>query len=59
MKFKFLGVFKRVFNWLQNRVLTTRKPPQNRPHFYSKNAWSYAVKGKPTPAEIIMWRLCR
>lgn len=25
MKFKFLGVFKRVFNWLQNRVLTTKK----------------------------------
>lgn len=59
MKFKFLGVFKRVFNWLQNRALTTRKSPQNRPHFYSKNAWSYVVKGKPTPAAIIMWRLCR
>ena len=27
MKFKFLGVFKRVFHWLQNRVLTTKKTP--------------------------------
>lgn len=56
MKFKFLGVFKRVLNWLQNRNKTSLK---NRPHFYSKNAWSYAVRGKPTPAEVIMWRLCR
>lgn len=56
MKFKFLDVFKRVLNWFQNRNKT---PLKNRPHFYSKNAWSYAVRGKPTPAEVIMWRLCR
>lgn len=56
MKFKFLGVFKRIFNRFKNHNTKTLK---NRPHFYSKNAWSYAVRGKPTPAEVIMWRLCR
>lgn len=55
MKFKFLGVFKRMFNWLGNKG----KQPKKRPHFYSKNAWSYAFRGKPTPAEVIMWRLCQ
>ena len=55
MKFKFLGVFKRVLNWFKSN----RKPLKYQPHFYSKNAWSYASRGKPTPAEVIMWRLCK
>lgn len=55
MKPKFLGVFKRVLNWFKSN----RKPLKYRPHFYSKNAWSYASRGKPTPAEVIMRRLCQ
>ena len=55
MKFKFLGVFKRLLNWIR----PVKKQPKNRPHFYSKNAWSYACRGKPTPAEVIMRRLCQ
>jgi len=55
MKFKFLGVFKRVLNWFKSN----RKPLKYRPHFYSKNAWSYVSRGKPTAAEVMMWRLCR
>lgn len=58
MKFKFLGVFKRIFNWFQTERANRKKLPY-RPHFYSRNAWSYACLGKPTPAEVIMWRLCR
>lgn len=55
MKFKFLGVFKRMFSWLGNKG----KQPKKRPHSYSKNAWSYIACGRPTPAKAIMWRLCR
>ncbi|WP_179109930.1 hypothetical protein [Rodentibacter ratti] len=55
MKFKFLGVFKRFFNrFFQRRH---EKTLAYRPHFFSKNAWSYVRRGKPTPAEVIMWRL--
>lgn len=54
MKFKFLGVFKRIFNrFFQHR----QKPLTYRPYFFSKNAWSYVRCGKPTPAEVITWRL--
>ncbi|WP_192879116.1 hypothetical protein [Haemophilus haemolyticus] len=53
MKFKFLGVFKRVLNWFQK----PQKVTQYRPHFYSKNAWSYVVRGKMTPAVALMLRL--
>ncbi|HHF4945609.1 TPA: hypothetical protein ACPO3K_000494 [Haemophilus influenzae] len=55
MKFKFLGVFKRLLNWIR----PVKKQPKNRPHFYSKNAWSYVSRGKLTAAQMIMWRLCR
>lgn len=53
MKFKFLEVFKRCFNWFK----TFNKPMRNRPHFMSRNAWSYARLGKPTPAMqlYVMW----
>ncbi|WP_168769621.1 hypothetical protein [Haemophilus influenzae] len=54
MKFKFLGVFKRVLNWFQK----PQKVTQYRPHFYSKNAWSYVGNGKMTPAIELMLRLC-
>nr|DAQ46652.1 MAG TPA: hypothetical protein [Caudoviricetes sp.] len=53
MKFKFLGVFKRLLNWIR----PVKKQPKNRPHFYSKNAWSYVVRGKMTPAVALMLRL--
>lgn len=57
MKFRFLGIFKRVFNrFFQRRH---QKTLAYRPHFFSKNAWSYVRRGKPTPAEVIMWRLCQ
>ena len=55
MKFEFLCMFKRVLNWFQK----PQKVTQYRPHFYSKNAWSYVSRGKPTAAKVIMWRLCR
>lgn len=53
MKFKFLGVFKRIFNWFKR----PQKNMKNRPHFMSRNAWSYARLGKPTPAMqlYVMW----
>ncbi|MCQ9121274.1 hypothetical protein BKG95_10275 [Rodentibacter pneumotropicus] len=62
MKFKFLGVFKRIFNrFFQHRQKPLTYRPyffsKNRPHFFSKNAWSYVRRGKPTPAEVITWRL--
>ncbi|THA10483.1 hypothetical protein [Rodentibacter pneumotropicus] len=55
MKFKFLGVFKRLFNRLFQRKY--QKTPARRPRAFSKNAWSYVSRGKPTAAEVIMWRL--
>ena len=55
MKFKFLGVFKRVLNWFQK----PQKVTQYRPHFYSKNASRYVSRGKPTAAEVMMLRLCQ
>ena len=59
MKFKFLGVFlgvfKRMFSWLGNKG----KQPKKRPHSYSKNAWSYISRGRPTPAKAIMCGFCR
>lgn len=53
MKWQFLGVFKRVFNWFKKQ----KQPLAFRPHHYSKNAWSYVCRGKPTAAQVIMWRL--
>ena len=53
MKFKFLGVFKRMFSWFG----TKEKQTKYRSHFYSKNAWSYVVRGKMTPAVALMLRL--
>lgn len=53
MKFKFLGVFKRMFSCFG----TKEKQIKYRPHFYSKNAWSYVVRGKMTPAVALMLRL--
>ncbi|WP_165688464.1 hypothetical protein [Rodentibacter trehalosifermentans] len=46
MKFEFLGVFKRIFDWFT----TPRKNLKKRPHWMSKNAWSYVRQGKPTTA---------
>nr|DAD66013.1 MAG TPA: hypothetical protein [Myoviridae sp. ctKHS5] len=39
------------------RLWSDRKPPQNRPHFYSKNAWSYVSRSKRTPAMGLYLRL--
>lgn len=50
---KFLGVFKRVFNWFASKT----KIAKNRPHFYSKNAWSYISKNKLTPAMALYLKL--
>ncbi|BFU64728.1 hypothetical protein [Rodentibacter abscessus] len=55
MKFKFIGIFKRLFNRLFQRKY--QKTPVRRPRSFSKNAWSYVCRGKPTVAEAIMWRL--
>lgn len=53
MKFKFLGVFKRMFSWFGPKG----KQPKKRPHSYSKNAWSYVARGKMTPAVALILRL--
>lgn len=50
---KFLGVFKRIFNWLKPK----QKVHQNRPHFISKNAWSYRRQGKLTAAQMLYIKL--
>ena len=47
---KFTRKFFSLFNF--------RKPKnKNRPHFYSKNAWSYVRNGKPTPAMRLLLNL--
>lgn len=50
---KFLGVFKRVWNW----VRTFQKPIKNRPHFMSKNAWSYHKQEQLTHAMVLYLKL--
>ncbi|MDY3123603.1 MAG: hypothetical protein SOW21_04340 [[Actinobacillus] rossii] len=50
---KFVGVFKRIFNWFKPK----QKVHQNRPHFMSKNAWSYCKQGKLTPAMALYLKL--
>lgn len=55
MKFKFSDILTWVFDWFGLRGKQTKY----RPHFYSKNAWSYVSRGKPTAAKMIMLRLCR
>lgn len=49
---KFLGKFKRFFHWFNKR-----KQRQNRPHFMSKNAWSYRNQGKLTAAQMLYLKL--
>lgn len=50
---RFLGIFKRIFNWFGSK----QKYYQNRPHFMSKNAWSYRCQGKLTPAQMLYIKL--
>ncbi|CKG99264.1 hypothetical protein BVZ84_01412 [Haemophilus influenzae] len=54
MKFKFSDILTWVFDWFGLRGKQTKY----RPHFYSKNAWSYVGNGKMTPAIELMLRLC-
>lgn len=47
------------FNWLfeKTRLLRITKRTKNRPHFISKNAWSYRKQGKLTPAMALYLNL--
>lgn len=47
------------FNWICERAKLWFSPKytQNRPHFVSKNAWSYRSKGKLTAAQMLYLKL--
>ncbi len=52
---KYLGFFKRVWDWFYTKPKSTKK----RPHSYSKNAWSYVGSGQITPAMQFYVRLAK
>lgn len=51
-----MEITRKGLNWIK-RLFRAGKLSQNRPHNYSKNAWSYRVHGKPTPAMALYLRL--
>ena len=53
-----MNITQKGLNWLKKLIWRTpTKHIKKRPHFYSKNAWSYHVRGKLTPAKQLLIHL--
>ncbi|WP_265473896.1 hypothetical protein [Mergibacter septicus] len=51
-------MFSKIKYKLLNLLKLIHKPKKKyRPHYYSKNAWSYVKNGKPTPALALLLKM--
>ena len=52
-----MNIIRKGLNWIKGLIWgIPTKQGKNRPHSYSKNAWSYHARGKQTPATQLLIR---